>query len=119
VCKVRLRRLFRVPYRGNDVKVSDPASLFSKEKMKNYKKLLMIIAGMPFTYGTAVHAEELPTVSFPKSTMTGIGEEEGVMRRDPSDVIKVGDLFYVWYTKGDISPGYDGKVQVCLPRIFS
>jgi len=78
--------------------------------MKNYKKLLMIIAGMPFTYGTAVHAEELPTVSFPKSTMTGIGEEEGVMRRDPSDVIKVGDLFYVWYTKGDISPGYDGTV---------
>ena len=32
------------------------------------------------------------------------------MRRDPSDVIKVGDLFYVWYSKGTISPGYDATV---------
>ncbi len=26
--------------------------------------------------------------------------EEGVIRRDPSAVLKVGDLFYTWYTKG-------------------
>ena len=26
--------------------------------------------------------------------------EEGVLRRDPSAVIKVGDAYYVWYTKG-------------------
>jgi len=32
------------------------------------------------------------------------------MRRDPSDVIKVGDLFYVWYSKGKIAPGYDATV---------
>ena len=32
------------------------------------------------------------------------------MRRDPSDVIKVGDLFYVWYSKGKISPGYDATL---------
>ncbi|MGE9269837.1 MAG: family 43 glycosylhydrolase [Verrucomicrobiales bacterium] len=44
------------------------------------------------------------------SELTGIGSEEGVMRRDPSDVIKVGDLFYVWYSKGTISPGYDATV---------
>lgn len=31
--------------------------------------------------------------------VTGIGCEEGVTRRDPSSVIKVGDLYYVWYTK--------------------
>jgi len=24
--------------------------------------------------------------------------EEGVMRRDPSDEIKVGQLYYAWYT---------------------
>ena len=29
------------------------------------------------------------------SQLEGIGEEPGVMRRDPSDVIKVGDLYYV------------------------
>ena len=29
----------------------------------------------------------------------GIGREEGVTRRDPSDIIKVGDTYYVWYTK--------------------
>ena len=32
------------------------------------------------------------------------------MRRDPSDVIKAGDLYYVWYSKGKISPGYDATV---------
>ena len=32
------------------------------------------------------------------------------MRRDPSDIIKVDDLYYVWYSKGKISPGYDATV---------
>jgi hypothetical protein len=32
-------------------------------------------------------------------SMTGIGSESGVVRRDPSDVIKVGNTYYVWYTK--------------------
>lgn len=31
--------------------------------------------------------------------VTGIGFEKGVTRRDPSSVIKVGDLYYVWYTR--------------------
>ena len=29
----------------------------------------------------------------------GIGEQKGVTRRDPSDVLKVGDTYYVWYSK--------------------
>ena len=29
----------------------------------------------------------------------GIGSQEGVTRRDPSDVIRVGDTYYVWYSK--------------------
>jgi len=29
----------------------------------------------------------------------GIGREAGVCRRDPSDVIRVGDTYYVWYSK--------------------
>lgn len=42
--------------------------------------------------------------------LKGIGIEKGVMRRDPSDIIKVGNQYYVWYTKGNISSGYDGTV---------
>lgn len=42
--------------------------------------------------------------------LTGIGFEEGVTRRDPSSVIKVDDLYYVWYTRppaGIPVVGYD------------
>ncbi|TWU34573.1 Glycosyl hydrolases family 43 [Novipirellula aureliae] len=60
----------------------------------------------------ASQAEETSfgTVNVTHSELTGIGVENGVMRRDPSDVIKVGDLYYVWYSKGKISPGYDATV---------
>jgi beta-xylosidase len=53
---------------------------------------------------------ELGKVKAIYSPAQGIGQEEGVMRRDPSDIIKVGDLYYVWYSKGKISPGYDATV---------
>lgn len=49
-------------------------------------------------------------ITFKYTPLSGIGQEDGVMRRDPSDVIKVGDLYYVWYSKGKISPGYDATV---------
>jgi len=32
------------------------------------------------------------------------------MRRDPSDIIQVDGLYYVWYSKGKIAPGYDATV---------
>lgn len=44
------------------------------------------------------------------SFVEGIGEEEGVMRRDPSDIIKVKDLYYAWYSKGAFPHGYDASV---------
>ena len=50
------------------------------------------------------------SVTVTHSAIEGIGAEPGVMRRDPSDIIKVGDLFYVWYSKGAISPGYDATI---------
>ncbi|MGB7343422.1 MAG: family 43 glycosylhydrolase [Pirellulaceae bacterium] len=50
------------------------------------------------------------SVTVTHSAVAGIGAEPGVMRRDPSDIIKVGDLYYVWYSKGKISPGYDATV---------
>lgn len=55
-------------------------------------------------------AQEAPAITVTKTSLENIGAEKNVMRRDPSDIIKVGDLYYVWYTKGDISPGYDGTV---------
>ncbi len=60
----------------------------------------------------AAHADEpaLRTVTVTHSTIDGIGAEPGVMRRDPSDIIQVDDLYYVWYSKGKISPGYDATV---------
>lgn len=39
------------------------------------------------------------SIAFAFEQVTGIGYEKGVSRRDPSDVIKVGDLYYVWYTR--------------------
>ena len=65
---------------------------------------------------TPAIADETPTqteskmVTVVHSELQGIGVEKDVMRRDPSDVIKVGDLYYVWYSKGKISPGYDATV---------
>lgn len=45
----------------------------------------------------------------------GIGFEEGVTRRDPSDVIKVDDRFYVYYTKVyGRAPGYWGTVWAAV-----
>jgi len=60
----------------------------------------------------AVHADDTPIdyLTAVYSAATGVGAEEGVMRRDPSDIIKVDDLYYVWYSKGTISPGYDATV---------
>lgn len=60
--------------------------------------------------GDAVAIRALETLKFTYSDVTGIGPEAGVMRRDPSDIIKVGDLYYVWYTKGAIYSGYNGTV---------
>jgi predicted GH43/DUF377 family glycosyl hydrolase len=39
------------------------------------------------------------SIWFKYDEITGIGYEEGVTRRDPSDIIKVGDYYYIWYTR--------------------
>lgn len=45
----------------------------------------------------------------------GIGFEEGVTRRDPSDVIKMGTKYYVYYTKVyGRSPGYWGTIWAAV-----
>lgn len=52
--------------------------------------------------------KEKETVSFSYSEVTGIGIDSVYNRRDPSDVIKVGNKYYVWYSRMDspITPGY-------------
>ena len=54
--------------------------------------------------------EAFENVTFSHTELEDIGPEKGVMRRDPSDVIKVDGLFYVWYSKGTIASGYDATV---------
>lgn len=53
-------------------------------------------------------ADDVVEVRF--SPAEGLGPEPGVMRRDPSDVIRVGDLYYLWYTKGKLHHGYDATI---------
>lgn len=80
------------------------------------RRILIIAAAIVFAFSTFAHAQDAPSQKAKDSwkatysEATGIGKEKGVMRRDPSDVIKVGDLYYVWYSKGTISPGYDATV---------
>ncbi|MCK4853933.1 MAG: family 43 glycosylhydrolase [Bacteroidales bacterium] len=53
----------------------------------------------------------LASVVFRYDTVPGIGHEPGCTRRDPSDIVKVGNTCYVWYTKVyGRSPGYWGTV---------
>lgn len=54
-------------------------------------------------YGTRQlgrYAIDLPVseVTFSLTSVSGVGPETGVYRRDPSDIIKVGDTWHVWYS---------------------
>ena len=74
------------------------------------QKILPIIVVVLSTFTACVDNASAQKITVSHSALEGIGAQEGVMRRDPSDVIKVGDLYYVWYSKGKISPGYDATV---------
>lgn len=65
---------------------------------------------IPAQVGDMPQSDEFHT-EFTYSEAIGLGYEEGVTRRDPSDVIKAGPLYYVWYTKTDRGhSGYDATV---------
>ena len=61
---------------------------------------------------SAANAQDTPLtkVEVTYSEAKGIGVEKDVMRRDPSDIVKVDSTYYVWYTKGAESGGYNGTV---------
>jgi beta-xylosidase len=69
------------------------------------------ILSVAATGDRAMARRALKGIEFKYDTITGIGHEPGCTRRDPSDLIRVGDNWYVWYTKVyGRSPGYWGTV---------
>jgi len=55
---------------------------------------------LPLLGGAPVRGAEAPAeIELRFQSVTGIGRESGVCRRDPSDVVKVGDYDYVWYSR--------------------
>ena len=54
---------------------------------------------------TQQEKSELQAKSFAYDTIPGIGYEAGVTRRDPSDVIRVGNKYYVYYTHTLVATG--------------
>ncbi|MCB1121758.1 MAG: family 43 glycosylhydrolase [Verrucomicrobiae bacterium] len=77
------------------------------------KTLLILFIGL-----AAVSCSRSPELQITLSLVEGLGPEEGVMRRDPSDVIKVGDLYYAWYTRSTVGVphGYDATVWYATSR---
>lgn len=54
---------------------------------------------------------DIDEVSFNYSTLKGLEPENGICRRDPSDVILVDGIYYLWYTKTDKQySGYDASI---------
>ena len=71
------------------------------------RRLLYGAIGLVF-FGSAIVGKIHPqnivsgvadSIRFAFKEVTGIGYEEGVSRRDPSDIIKVNNIYYIWYTK--------------------
>lgn len=54
--------------------------------------------------------------AFKYSRVSGIGEETGITRRDPSKIIKVGDTYYVWYTRRATEETWSGVAQASETR---
>ncbi len=59
---------------------------------------LLIFGGLVLT-GFAYSDVTLPQARFTYEDVVGIGKEDGVCRRDPSDIIKVDDTYYIWYSR--------------------
>ncbi|HRX78710.1 MAG TPA: family 43 glycosylhydrolase [Pirellulaceae bacterium] len=76
--------------------------------MRNLARIVLAVGVMSGSVASA--QSETGTIQVTYLTTEGIGAEEGVMRRDPSDIIKVNGLFYVWYSKGTIASGYDATI---------
>ncbi len=73
----------------------------------------LVISSMGFSQDKELEAlkNKFSDLEFKYDKVTGIGHEADITRRDASDIIKVGDTYYVYYTKiyGRV-PGYWGTL---------
>ena len=69
-----------------------------------------VIAGLLGLAACNATFAETPKGEIRYSPAGGLGPEPGIMRRDPSDIIKANGLYYVWYTRGNVAHGYDATV---------
>lgn len=81
--------------------------------MHNFKMAICAAVAILTTFSPNLFAQVEPNfssfnnVTFRYESVTGIGPQAGLLRRDPSDIIKVDDTYYVWYTKVlQNTPGY-------------
>ena len=54
--------------------------------------------------------------AFKYSPLEGIGKQAGITRRDPSKVIKIGELYYVWYSRRHTAETPRGIAQASPTR---
>lgn len=60
------------------------------------------------TAGNTSSQMDVPSAEFTYQTVSGIGLDSLYNRRDNSDIIKVGDTYYIWYSRMDrpVTAGY-------------
>ena len=83
--------------------------------MQISKRHLSLVFFNIFLISSGISAQDIkndsPVISFKYDEVIGIGHEKGCTRRDPSDVLKVGYTYYVYYTKVyGRAPGYWGTL---------
>lgn len=84
--------------------------------MRNLVVIVVLSLGLSgsfFALGQKIESlrEKYSQSEFRYDNVPGIGHEKGCTRRDPSDVIKAGETYYVYYTKiYGRAPGYWGTV---------
>ena len=71
-------------------------------------RLIQIVIFLHFLGSAGI--AQITQMDYSTSLAVGLGPTSGVMRRDPSDIIQVGDIYYIWYTKGAMDSGYDATI---------
>lgn len=60
--------------------------------------LTILLISFSIVQGQSIK-DDFSGLTFHYDKVKGIGHEKGCSRRDPSDIIKVGDTYYIYYTK--------------------
>ncbi len=67
-------------------------------------------------YGIGKDARSEFFSAFKYSPVSGLGKEAGITRRDPSKVIKIGDTYFVWYTRRQTAETWRGIAHASETR---